>query len=360
MTGFLSPSFIFNLKSQLSLIQEKPFQEFLNSENAWWPYVAKILPTNASKHIVTWLLQTAYLENLGQSTDLPKRDLVLVDTSFTPVNVGSRIEIGLNEFTDLDGRGVDILSSWVEQISQEGAYYPQEQIANLIKGGESYASDTYDGVAFFAKNHPYNPKHARAGTYANLFSSTAASTPSTDPNDAIYPGALPIDTGVTFEVAYANLQKAFGYINSIRQANGKQPRFLRPWAILAPSVLHPRVNALLQASFGGFTAGSGGGSTDLTDGGKIQIQKLGYQESFNCPEFNADSTSWYIIAKQVASSQLGGTVWTERQPIGTQTYWPTDGKNADLGRKNVVEAQSRGRSVAGFGHPYLVFKCKAT
>jgi hypothetical protein len=40
MPGFLSPSFIFNLKSQLSLIQEKPFQEFLNSENAWWPYVA--------------------------------------------------------------------------------------------------------------------------------------------------------------------------------------------------------------------------------------------------------------------------------------------------------------------------------
>src|SRR3989304_1868992 len=104
MTGFLSPSFIFNLKSQLSLIQERPFQEFLNSENAWWPYVAKVLPTNAGKHIVTWLLQTAYLENLGQSTDLPKRDLTLIDTSFVPVNVGSRIEIGLNEFTDLDGR----------------------------------------------------------------------------------------------------------------------------------------------------------------------------------------------------------------------------------------------------------------
>ena len=360
MAGFLSPAFQFEVRQQLSIIQERPFKAFLEGPNSWWQYVAKVIPTRGRKHVINWILQTAYLENLGQSTDLPKRDLTIVDTTFIPDNVGERIEISLNDFKDEDGGGIDTLAGWVEQISMDGAHYPQRTIATLIEAGEAAASaaGTYDANVFFSIDHPLNPVAGKArGTFSNLFTSTASSTPSTDANDAIYPGALPI-MGNNFETAFTNLQKAYGYINSIRQANNVQPRFLRPWAIIAPPIMVPRINALLRAKFAAFAANTtnGGGTTDIAG----QLQELGYTKVFSAPEMVADATSYYIVAEQIVDSQLGAIAWTEREPIGTQIFWPTDGKNADLARRNVVEAQSRGRMSAGYGKPELIFKAKAT
>jgi hypothetical protein len=356
MAGFIDPSFTFNLEQRLQIIQERPYQALRDTGNLWWPYAAKVVPATGKKLISNWILQTAYIENLGQSTDLPTRELAIVDTTFTPENAGERIELDLNSFEDLDGGGIDALTEWTEQVSADSAHYPQRQIAALLNSGTaaSTAAMCYDSSVFFAVDHPLNPKTGKArGTFANIFTSSAKSTPTTDANDDAYPGALPIDESVSFETAWLNLRKAFAYIASIRQANNIQPRFLTPWAIVAHPTLVPRLNTLLQAKFASMSnsAATGGGSTDIQG----QLAELGYQKVFKAPELTADN-SYYIIASQVQSSQLGALVWVERKPFAIQTFWPTDGKNADLARRNKMEAHCRARNVAGYGKPELIFK----
>lgn len=355
---FLSPTFVGNLRTQLRVIQERPYAAFLNSKNAWWQYVAKVMPTNTEKQVIMWLLQTAQLQDTGLSTDVVFRDLSILKAEFTPTNISAGLKLNLNQFTDTDANGVNILAGWTQQISEQAVYFPQKQVAKIILAGESTVG--YDGVDFFSNAHPYNPADAKnTATYANLLTSTAGSIPATDPSAATYPGAVNISTSVSFETAFYNLQKVFSYIFSLKQANGQDPRFLRPRAILAPSALHPRVNALLGSKFAAFsaaTAGTAGGSTDIEG----QLQALGFVEAYLCPEFDADSsTTFYVVVEQIASTELGALVWLEREPVGIQTYFPTDGQNSDLARRNEMEAIARGRASAIPGHPYLIFKCKA-
>lgn len=399
MPGFYSPSFIYNLESQLTLIKESSYSAFLKSENCWYPSVTKMIPTKSGKHIVTWLLETAYLEALGLSTDLPRRELAIVETEFVPQNVGTSIEVGLNRFEDLGGNGVDVVSEWVTQVTQEAVYYPQQQLGKYLLGGEAAATSkmTYDGQVFFSQSHPYNPVagvSASCGTFTNVFTGTAGTAwggaggtcPTTDPNVTMYPGSCNILTS-SLDTAVAYLQYCAAYIGSIRMSNGLLPRFLRPLGILAPTTLGPRLSQILSAKSIAFPAASlGAGSLDMAGElpvdirsslvqGNIegQLQRLGYKAILTAPELTigttatdktfasltSDPTSFYIIAEQIAQSQLGALVWSEREPVGTQLFWPYDGKNADLGRRRVMEAQSRGRSTPAYGLPHMIFKCKA-
>ena len=363
MTGFIDPPFTFSLEQRMQIIQERPYLALRDSGNLWWPMVAKVVPATGKKLISNWILQTAYIENLGQSTDLPTRELAIVDTTFTPENVGERLVLDLNSFEDLDGGGIDALTEWTEQVSADSAHYPQRQIEALLTNGTaaSTADMTYDGSVFFSVDHPLNPKTGKVkGTFANYFTGTAGSggCPSTDANRDAYPGAVPIDESVAFETAWLNLRKIYGYIASIRQANNIQPRFLSPWAIKCHPTMAPRVNSLLQAKFASFSNSStttGGGSTDIQG----QLTELGYVKVLKAPEMPADGR-YQVIASQVQSSQLGAIVWVERKPFAIQTFWPTDGKNADLARRNQMEAHCRARNVAGYGKPELIFECRKT
>jgi hypothetical protein len=359
-TGILTPQFFFDIKSELEVIQENSYAEFLDSEANWWTYIAKLKPCSTSKLIVQWLLETAFLELLGTSTDIPARELSLATATFIPQNTGARIVLSMNDFTDTDKNGLDVLKSWVTQVSAESAYFPQEQIGSLLLSGTAAASAlaTYDGANYFSTAHPYNPNNLANGYYANLFTGTAGTggANAADPGKAMYPGAVPVGTGVTLDVALANLVKIFGYIAGIKQANGRQPRRLRPWAILSPSALYARINSALETGFvGGSTGGQGGGSGSNEFRG--QIQKLGYAKNFLCPEFDSEPTNFYVIVKQVATSQLGGVVWSEREPVGINTYFPQSGQNVDIARSNTCEGIARGRATPGYGHPFLIFKC---
>ena len=361
--GVLTPQFFFDVKSELDIIQENSYAEFLDSEANWWTYVTKLHPSSTSKLIVQWLLETAFLELLGTSTDIPARELSLATATFTPQNTGARIVLSMNDFTDTDKNGLDVLKSWVTQVSAESAYFPQEQLASLMLAGSAAGSavSTYDAANFFSTGHPYNPNAPKNGYFANIFTGTAgtAGANAKDPNKANYPGAVPVGTSVTLDLALANLVRVFGYIAGIKQANGRQPRRLRPWAILSPSTLYARINAALDSGFvGGATGGLGGGSGASEFRG--QIQKLGFVKNFLAPEFDSEPNNFYVIAKQVATSQLGGLVWSEREPVGINTYFPQSGQNVDIARTNTCEGIARGRATPGYGHPFLVYKCCAT
>ncbi len=345
--GLFSPTFVYNLQSELRVLQETPYAEFQNSGNMWWPAVAKYHSTGAGKLILPWLLSTASLELTGQSSDVTFSDLTILESEYIPGYISKGLELRRALFEDTDANGVALLSQWVTDISQYGVYLPQKVVANFLTTGHLTTSLGYDGVPFFSANHPYNPKNTSAGTYANLLTGGASGA---------FPGACPIDTSVAFDAPYVNLQKVFAWMNQIKQANGIDPRFLRPRAIITPSQLFPRANALLKSKFGSFaSSGSGGGSVEIQG----QIQELGFERVYLAPELDADPTSYYVVADQAMTSQLGGMLWVEREPLGIQTYFPMDGRNFELAKKDIVAAIARGRATSGYGHPFDIMKVKA-
>jgi phage major head subunit gpT-like protein len=360
---FLSPEFVSNLRTQLRVIQEQPYKAFLNSKNSWWQYVAKVMPTATEKQVVMWLLQTAQLKGTGLSTDVIARDLTILKQEFTPENVSAAMKMSLNKFKDTDANGMNILAGWVEQIAAQAAYFPQKQIGAAIVNGTAAttANFTYDKQVFFSTAHPYNPSDASVtGTYANIFTGTAGvgGVTALDPSSALYPGAVDVRSTVPFETAFAALQRVFMYIYSLKQANTQDPRFLVPGEILAPTALVPRLNVLLKAKFAAFAAaasGTAGGTTDIEG----QLAELGFQGVRRCPELDGDPTAFYVVTEEMMSSQLGGLVWLEREPVAIQTFFPTD-NNSELARRNEMEGIARGRMSALYGHPYGIFKCVAT
>ena len=64
--------------------------------------------------------------------------------------------------------------------------------------------------------------------------------PLTSSSSGLYPGAVPIDDSVTFDVAMANVQKVIAYIASIKAPNGVTPRFLKIRGLLLPPSLTAR------------------------------------------------------------------------------------------------------------------------
>src|SRR5690606_29195271 len=108
--------------------------------------------------------------------------------------------------------------------------------------------------------HQVNPYRPTVGLFHNILTSTASGA---------YPGACPIDTSVSLDVAMANLAKIVGYIATVKMPNGEDPRFLRPKAILCGPRLFPRAVQLTNAKF---LAGASGGTSDV----EALIKALGY------------------------------------------------------------------------------------
>jgi phage major head subunit gpT-like protein len=226
----------------------------------------------------------------------------------------------------------------------------------LIKNGATSGYNSYDNVTFFNNAHPVNPYDASAGTYANVFTGAAASTPSTDPNDANYPGACPIDSSVTTDVALVNLAKVITYIKGLKMPNGTTPRFLNPTKIIAGPKLQQRAVQLTSASTIAQAAASGGGGADVA----AVIASYGWQKPEIADELSGfeSDTTYFIACEELAASELGALVYVEREPFAINYY--TTQQEVDLSRKNELEWHCLGRNVAGYGHPYLLFKVKAS
>ena len=230
------------------------------------------------------------------------------------------------------------------------SYWPQKQVASLLKNGHTANVVSYDKVPFFAANHPINPFQSQFGTYRNVF--TGAAPGGGDP----YPGACPVDVSVNVDTALDNLGKIFAYFASIKMPNGEDPRFLRPDTILCAPRLFPRLVQLTDAKFIAQAAGSGAASADVA----ALIKALGYATPVMCDELAGfeNDTTFFIAAKNIGASQLGGVIFTEREAYKINYYGTVD--QAVLSRAQELEWHCQGRNVVSPGHPYLLFKCKGS
>lgn len=337
--SFLNTTYVMDLESRMRFIQEN---EYLNlTKDLWWQRCCKVLPSGARREMMTWIVNSAQLQDQGKGGNIAFDDMQIVETEFESKTAGKGLKLRRQQFEDVDGNGVQLATEWAGQMGAQHAYWPQKQVATMLKNGHLSTSLTYDGLPFFSASHLLNPSDSGGGTFSNLFT------------------GVPIDVSQTADVALANLASVFGKIASIKMPNGSDPRRLRPVGILANPTLFPRAVQITSAKVIAQAAASGGGGADV----EALIRALGYGQPICADEFAGyeSDTTYFVIAEQVTTSQLGGLVYIDREPFSTRYYTGRGGGNgvdAILDRADELEWHSSGRNVVGYGHPYAVFKCK--
>jgi hypothetical protein len=340
----LTPSFLMDLESEMEHIQENEYARL--SENLFWSDLAVVRPASGRRKLLSWFFKTALIEDLGvKGGKMVFDDLVSKYTEIEARYAGNGLKLTRQQFEDTDGDGVDLAAEWAAQTAAETAYWPQSKIVELIQAGETGIG--YDGVAYFAKNHPVLPGDPSM-TYANLFSGAADSTPITDPGDADYPGAVALSA--TDATAIDQLKDIRTYISTIRMPDKKRPRRLRPLDFYAPPQMAPRLVSLTQTKF----IAKDNGSTDM----EPLIEHLAFGRVIEVDEFQNDPTSFYITASTIGSSALGALARIEREPFSTRYFGVMD--DVELSRMEELEWHHKGRDGYGYGHPFLLFKVKAT
>lgn len=338
----LNAEFLMDIESRMQVIQERDFSRLLS--NLWWPSFVKTRTSTGKKDYLTWLLSTAMIRSTGKGGNVRFDDMVSQLTEIVNEHAGTGLRLNVDQFTDSDGGGVNLASSWSADIGAYMAYWPQKQATQILKLGHLASSfQAYDGKAFFATDHPVNPYKPGAGTYSNLFTGA---------------NALPIDESVTSDVALANLGKVFGRIASIKMPNGEDPRFLRPKGILCSPTLFPRAVHLTGSEMIAQAAASGGGGADV----RALKQALGYATPTMADELAGfeDDKTYFVFAEQITQSELGGIVYQERKPFRINWFGDMGATNLDamLARAKELEWEVDGRNAIAPGHPYMVFKVK--
>jgi hypothetical protein len=336
----ITPEFLFNFESRMRLITEAEYLRMTSSEAIWWDKVTRVIPSGAGREIFSWVLNTAQIEKQGKGGNVEFEDMVTKTAEYTVEQAGKGLRLEKNQFKDLDGNGIQLGTEWAAQMGAQHGYWPQSQIADLLKNGHTRLG--YDGKNFFATDHPNNGIDADAGTFKNLH-------------------VAPIDESVTAEVAVKNLGGVYASIGSMKMPNGVTPRFLRPKGILCSPTLMLRASQITDAKFIAMSAGSGGGSGDLAG----VIKKLGFGEAIQADELAGfeSGTTYFVICEQVAASQLGAFAYVDRESFTIRYYTGAGGGGGGLDslldRTNTLEWLTSGRNVSGYGHPYLIHKVTA-
>jgi phage major head subunit gpT-like protein len=341
----ITPAYLTDLETNMRLISSRAYDGL--SKNLWWTKIAKRMPSGAKKERINWLLDTARIERtISGGGQVNFEDIVSQTVEYENQNASAGLRLKKEQLEDLDGNGVQLATHWSRQVGAYAAYWPQKMVAEaLLANGNSY-----DGVAFFATNHPLNPFDSALGTFRNLFTSTAS---------GIYPGALDISEAVTVDVAVKNLAKAIAYIASIKMPNGVDPRFLRVASILVPPALTARAQQITNAKLIAQAATGGAGSADVEAivrnfglGQPVQVDEIGSAST------GGSDTTWYLACEQITSDELGAFTYIEREPFSVVYHGPQT--DADLAKMREFQWTTEGRNIVGTGHPFLLFKCSAT
>jgi hypothetical protein len=334
----LTPTVLMNLESRMSVITENEYNRLTQTQNLWWKLITRTRTTEMARDIVTWLLSTAMISDEGKGGNIRFEDLVSQYTTIEHGFSGAGLKLTKAQLTDTDGGGFDLAGAWSSDIGAQMVYYPQRQASDFLKRGHlASIYKAYDGKPFFAVDHQVNPYRASAGTFSNLLS------------------ALPIDDSVSPETALQNLQKVYAAIAGVRMPNGVDPRYLRPVGLICSPRLMFRAVMLTGAKYIPMaTAGGGAAPADV----EAVIKHLAFSAPIQADELAGfeDDKTYFVVCEQLASSQLGAGIFTEREPYQINYYGPQT--EAILNRADEFEWHCKGRNGYSAGHPFLLFKVK--
>jgi hypothetical protein len=361
----VTPQFVFDLESEMRIEAESAYEEA--SRNLWYQRVMRSRTTQAKHEIVMFLLSTAFIYSQGdRGGNVRYDDIVSAKLDMYVKHAGNGLKLPRDQFEDVDAHGMDTSAQWARDVGALMAYWPQ-YLTNLALqnghstsftvDGQTYQLAGYDGKALFAADHPLNPANVGLGVYHNIFTGSAGTDTGTG---LTYPGACPIDDSVDVDDALVNLTKIFAYIRSIRTPNAKTPRFLRPTSLLVPPRMLPRAAQLTNAKFIAQASNSAAASADV----QALIASLGLSTlPVEVPElagFESDTTFFVVCEPQMQASPIGSLIYLEREPFNIQYYTGQGPANPELARAQELEWLNHGRNGVGIGHPFFIFKCKAT
>src|SRR5689334_14882464 len=152
----LNESFVQDFTTNIQQVQENSY--LAKTKNLVYPKFSVTRTTNAQREVFAWLLSTARLRHEGQGGLGEFESMSMAKLSMSVGNFAMGVEFRENQFTDLDGQGVQLATKWNADMAAELAYYPQREIAALLMYGETGLC--FDGKAFFAKDHPNHPRDA--------------------------------------------------------------------------------------------------------------------------------------------------------------------------------------------------------
>jgi phage major head subunit gpT-like protein len=346
--GALTPTLVRELESRIVAIMSDDYARL--SSQMWWTSVAKERTSVTKTEVLAWLLSTSQIREIGNGGNIGFEDLVSRTTMLETKHAAAGLEITRAQLEDVfngepGGEGFQIARKWAKDMAFYMSYWPQKKTSEFLKTAHLAAAsggfDAYDGLPFFSASHPLNPYRASAGTFKNLLTGG---------------DACPIDTAVTMDVAANNLAKAWGLVKSIKMANGEDPGFIKPKALLVPPKLFPRAKQLTSADFiAQAAAGGGAGSADF----RAFIDSLGFATPICADELSGfeSETTFFIVAEQAANDDLGGVVYVNREPFRMTQYG--DMTESALSRAQKLEWHVHGRNAIASGHPYLLFKVQA-
>lgn len=346
----LTLDFLHEIEDRMETISTEAYNSLL--ARLWWDRVASQRTSVSKRDTLVWLISTARIRRMesGQAhfEDVLKQ-YTQIENEFASDGLKLRKEQLEDQFNGMPGgEGLDMARRWAADMGAQAAYWPQGLVADAIKVGETAGNISYDGVTFFNTSHPLNGVDTDDGVFANVL----------DP--ATLGHETRIDDAITLDVAFENLAAVRTYIASIKMPNGVQPRNLQMRAILHPTALHQRVLALTSSKFIAQAAASGGGSADML----AIIASWGMDEPLEAPELGASydggsDTTYYIVAYQPGTgNDLGPIVYQNRENFGIIM---NDGMtDAELHRAREIQWLTQGRNAVAYGHPYLLFKIKAT
>jgi hypothetical protein len=342
----ITPSFVFDLESNMRVITAREYERLVSQ--LWWQRICKTGPNSGAKRErVSWLLDTARIQQTGRGGNVEFEDIVSQTTEVEHVNAAAGLKIKKEQFEDVDGNGIDYATHWSRQMGAYAAYWPQKMVARSILANGL----TYDGQAMFSAAHPVNPFNIGAGTFQNIFTGAAVGS---------YPGALPIDASVSVETAVNNLAKAIAYISgTLKMPNGEDPRFLRVADIIHPPYLTARVQQITNAKFiAQAVNANSAGSGDV----EAVIRNFGLGQPVEAPElgtaFGGDDKTYYLAMQEITNNELGAFAYINREPFSVLYYGPQN--SAQLARIREYQWLTEGRNSVLNGHPYLLFKCSPT
>lgn len=349
--GAITPSFVTELETNMRQITTDAYKNRMR--RAWWQKVAKTMPIASKKERLVWLLDTASIERPNAAHGGGQaifEDIVSQTMEVEVQNASKGLKLKKEQMEDLEngivgGEGMRVAASWSRQMGSNMAYWPQKCVAKAIRDNIV----GYDGKALFAVDHPVNPFDTGAGVYRNVFTGGAS---------GIYPGALPIDSSVTVDVAVANIAKAIAYVSAIPTPNGQDPRGLELSGILVPPALTARAQQITNAKTIAQAATGGAGSADI----ESVVRNFGLGQPITAPElgsaFGGSDTSYYLLMEEIASDELGALVYVDREPFNVTYHGPLT--DAEAARKREYQWDMEGRNVVVAGHPFLIFRCDAT
>jgi hypothetical protein len=360
----LNESVVQDFTTNIQLVQENSY--LAKAKSLDYTKFCTQRTTKSQREVLAWLLSTARMRHAGQGGQGSFGSMSMAKLSMSVGDFEEGVEFKENQFTDLDGQGVDLATKWNADMAAELAYFPQRETCALLLYGETGLS--FDGVAFFSASHPNHPKDSSAGTYKNLLV----------PGD--FGGAnLSMDPALSTVAERINaISLIKKHLASIKMPNGKDFRKLKLGAILHPTALGPGVVEAMNAKFiAQDSTGGAGGSSDVEAviryqglGAPIDMDEIGAAASWDVRLISAEDESettatvtgsdahYYVIAREEVSSEIPGLIWLEREAASIQFFNRFNAGGLEAAKAKKMWFMAQARATAAYGLPYHIYKVK--